>query len=78
VTATPTVPLAEAHHGRATIAACTVSSDRSGSGRTIVIADTPQGERCVVTSDDPDIADRATTEELIGTDITVAGIEFRL
>jgi acetyl-CoA C-acetyltransferase len=71
--ATPTVPLAESHEGPATVAACTVGYDRSGAARTIVIADAPSGVRCLATSDDPAIAARATTIELIGTAVTVAG-----
>jgi acetyl-CoA C-acetyltransferase len=71
--ATPTVPLAESHDGPATVAACTVGYDRSGGARTIVIADTPDGVRCVATSDDPAMATRATTAELVGTAVTVAG-----
>jgi acetyl-CoA C-acetyltransferase len=76
--ATSTVPLAEAYTGPATIAAVTVSYDRSGDARTIVVADTPSGARCVATSSDAEVAARATTAELICTDIAVTDLEFTL
>jgi acetyl-CoA C-acetyltransferase len=76
--ATAAVALAETHEGPATVAACTVSYDRSGAARTIVVADTPGAERCLATSDDPAVAARATTEELVGTDVTIAGRRVHL
>ena len=71
--ATPLVPVLDTHSGRATIAAVTVSHERTGDERTIVIADTPTGDRCLATSTDPGLAARAVREELIGTAITVDG-----
>jgi acetyl-CoA C-acetyltransferase len=75
--ATPTVPLADGHEGRATVVACTVGTERSGARRTVVIADTPASERCVATSTDPADAERATTDEPIGTTVSVTGTTFR-
>jgi hypothetical protein len=57
---------------------CTVSHERSGDRRTIVVADTESGQRCVATTVDPPVAQRAETEELIGTRITVTGPEFSI
>jgi acetyl-CoA C-acetyltransferase len=76
--ATPALPVTDAHDGRATVAAVTVGYDRQGTGRTIVVADTPSGERCLATSDDPGVAALATTEELVGRSVRVAGRTFRL
>ncbi len=71
--ATPAVPVLDSYHGPARIAACTVSYERSGDQRTIVIADTPEGARCPGTSTDAGLAARAMREELIGTSITIDG-----
>lgn len=76
--ATAAAAVVESHEGPATIAAVTVGYDRSGAGRTIVIADTPGGERCLATSEDPAVAARATSDELVGTGVVVAGRTFRL
>ena len=75
--ATATAPMLDEHHGPATIAAYTVVSERSGDRRTVVIAETASGERCVAASSDPAVADRAVAEDVIGTSITVDGLEFR-
>ena len=76
--ATPALPVTDTHEGPATVAAVTVRYDRAGAGRTIVVADTPGGERCLATSDDPAVAELAATEELVGSGIGVAGRTFRL
>jgi acetyl-CoA C-acetyltransferase len=76
--ATPAVPLAVDHEGTATVAACTVSYPRTGDARTIVICDTPAGERCLATSTDPALAVRATTDELVGNEVTVGDGGFDL
>jgi acetyl-CoA C-acetyltransferase len=77
-TATPALPVTDAHDGPATVAAVTVGYDRQGAGRTIVVADTPGGERCLATSDDTGVAALAATEELVGRSVRVAGRTFRL
>jgi acetyl-CoA C-acetyltransferase len=76
--ATPTVDLAEDHHGQATIAACTVSYDRTGAPQVIVLADTPEGTRALAVSSDPTIAERAVTEELIGSPVRIDGTQFHV
>jgi acetyl-CoA C-acetyltransferase len=75
--ATPTVDVLDGYRGRATIAACTLSQERSGDQRTIVIADTPHAARCLATSTDPGLAARAMSEELIGTSIDIDGQTIR-
>lgn len=69
--ATPTLPVRPTYEGPATVAAYTVRYDRSGEARTIVMADTPGGERCLASSAAPDLVHRATTEELVGATIRI-------
>ena len=76
--ATATMPIVDGYEGVATVVVCTVSYDRDGGSRTIVIAETPTGARCVATSDDASVATRATTEELVGANVAVAGTTFNL
>lgn len=75
--ATPVLPVIVEHHGPATIAACTVSYERSGD-RTIVFADTSSGGRCAAVSTDPAVARRAEREELVGRSIHVDGHRFEM
>lgn len=75
---TEEVPLADGYAGPATVVAWTVGHERSGAARTLVIADTPSGERCVATSDDRDLAAAAVTDDLTGRSIVVDGPAFRL
>jgi Thiolase-like protein type 1 additional C-terminal domain len=75
--ATQTVPVLDTYSGAATVAACTVSYERTGNQRTIVIADTATGARCLATSLDQGIAARAASEELVGKAITVDGQTIR-
>jgi acetyl-CoA C-acetyltransferase len=77
-TATPTLPLADGHVGAARIAAATVSYQRTGEARAVVIADTPSAERCMAVSSDDSIIARATTTELVGARINIADLEFTL
>jgi acetyl-CoA C-acetyltransferase len=74
--ATASAPLAAEYRGPATVVTYTVSAEKSGGQRVIVIADIPDGGRCVITSTDQSLAERVKTDELIGTDITVDGLEF--
>lgn len=69
--ATETLPVVSTHQGPATVAAATVAA-----GRTIVVAGTPEGARCVASSDHPDVARLATTEGLVGREIAVDGSQF--
>jgi acetyl-CoA C-acetyltransferase len=74
--ATPSVDVVTDHRGPATIASYTVPYDALTPARVIVIADTPDGRRCVAVNDDPALAERGTREELIGFDIHVSGGSF--
>jgi acetyl-CoA C-acetyltransferase len=76
--ATDEVPLAAGYTGPATVAAWTVSYDRDGGTRTIVVADTPAGERCVATSEDADVAAAAVADDLSGATVAVDGSAFTL
>lgn len=62
--------------GPATIAACSVSTTRAGERRLVTLLDTPQDERWIGFSDTADLVDRALTQELIGSEVTVAGFEI--
>jgi acetyl-CoA C-acetyltransferase len=72
---TPTVVMAEDYRGPATVVAYTVSYERTAD-RTLVIADTPSGQRIVAYSTDAALAHRVTAQDLIGQAITVNGAEF--
>jgi acetyl-CoA C-acetyltransferase len=76
--ATAVAPIAVEYRGPATIAACTVSSERNGDRRVITLVDTPAGERWLTFSSDPAVVDRARREELIGTPVEVDGSDFRI
>ncbi|MEX2256963.1 MAG: hypothetical protein WEC34_16125 [Acidimicrobiia bacterium] len=76
--ATEGVEAVAGYRGPATVAASTVHYDGMDPARCTVIADTPDGTRCVATSADADVARRATLEELIGTSIGVDGVSFRV
>jgi len=75
---TPTVDVVDGHRGPATVASYTVTYDGADPARTVVLADLPDGRRCVTASDDRDVAAHATTDELIGTAIAVDGPTFTL
>lgn len=74
--ATPTVEAVAGYRGPAQVAACTVAYDGMEPATCTVIADTPDGRRCVATAPDPELARRATIEELIGTTIAVDATRF--
>ncbi len=61
------------YEGPARVAAYTVGYDDGQPATWAVIADTPDGSRCVATAHDRDLAQRATREELIGTDVHIHG-----
>jgi acetyl-CoA C-acetyltransferase len=71
--ATAEVAAIAGYQGPATVVSYTVGHDRTGGRRTIVVADTPSGDRCVAVNDHSDVADRATAEELVGAVVTVEG-----
>ena len=74
--ATETVEAITGYEGPATVAAVTVHFEGMEPARCTVIADTPDGRRCVATASDAGLAHRATVEELIGTTIEVDGASF--
>jgi acetyl-CoA C-acetyltransferase len=76
--ATAEVRLADGYAGPATVVACTVRADRSGAMRSFVVADTPEGERCVVVSDDPGVGGELMAREFVGDTITIDGGTFQL
>jgi acetyl-CoA C-acetyltransferase len=76
--ATETLEVVSGYRGPAVIAACTAAYDGLEPIRCTVIADTVDGDRCVATAHDPELARACTTEELIGRTITVAANTFTL
>ena len=76
--ATPTVELAPAYDGAATVAAATAVYVGDEPSEAIVIADTADGRRCVARSDDSALAAAAHALQLIDTRVTVAGPLFRV
>ncbi len=74
--ATATVDAVSGYRGPATVVACTVSYDGMDPVKCTVIADTPDGTRCLASSLDAELATRATKEELIGTTIAVDETAF--
>jgi acetyl-CoA C-acetyltransferase len=74
--ATPRVAAVAGHHGPARVAAYTVAYRDDAPARCTIIADTPDGRRCMASSWDEGLARRATREELIGTPVHVDGARF--
>jgi acetyl-CoA C-acetyltransferase len=74
--ATPTRPIATAYSGPATIAACTVTTGRSGERRFVAFVDTPDDERWIAFSDDRALVDLGLGQELIGEAVAVAGFDL--
>jgi acetyl-CoA C-acetyltransferase len=64
------------HHGPARVATYTVNYEGQEPVRCAVIADTPDGRRCVAGCEDADLARQATREELIGQTVQVDGTRF--
>jgi acetyl-CoA C-acetyltransferase len=76
--ATPLVESVPGYEGNATVATYTVTyDDEREPVKVIAIGDTPDGRRCVAAAEDPDLAARATREDIIGIPIDVKGTEFR-
>ena len=76
--ATETLEVVTGYQGPAVIAACTAAYDGLEPVRCTVIADTVDGDRCVATAHDSDIARACTTDELIGHPIHVDHHQFTL
>ena len=74
--ATPRVEAIAGYRGPARVAAYTVTYQQMAPARCTMIADTPGGQRCMASSDDAALAQRATEEELIGTTVAVDGVRF--
>jgi acetyl-CoA C-acetyltransferase len=74
--ATPRVDVIAGHRGPARVAAYTVGYEHSEPATWTIIADTPDGQRCVATTHDADLARQATREELIGTTVHMEGTQF--
>jgi acetyl-CoA C-acetyltransferase len=75
--ATPRVEAVIGYRGPARVAAYTVTYDRSGEPeKCLIVADTSSGARCMASSYDTALARRATSEELIGTIVSVDGGRF--
>jgi acetyl-CoA C-acetyltransferase len=68
---TATLDAVDDYHGPATVATYTVRSDREGPSAIVVIADTPGGQRTVAVIEDRALAALATTDEFIGTHVTL-------
>ncbi len=74
--ATPLVESVENYSGLATIATYTVQYDEQDPATVSVIADTPDGTRCVAVAADAELAARGVREDLIGQPIRVNGTTF--
>ena len=80
-TATATVPAVatlEEYAGPATVATYTVTYEGLEPVRTVAVADTPDGRRCVAFSDDRAVAAEAVGTELVGRPVEVADGVFRV
>lgn len=75
--ATPVVESVTGYEGPAMIATYTVQYDEQQDPATVsVIADTPDGKRCVAVAPDADLAARAIEEDIIGQPIRASGTTF--
>jgi acetyl-CoA C-acetyltransferase len=75
--ATEVVESVAGYQGPAKVATYTVEYTDDTPSKVDVIADTPDGTRCIAVLEDPDLAARGTQEDLIGLAIEVKGTEFR-
>jgi acetyl-CoA C-acetyltransferase len=69
--ATPSCDVRTDYRGRATVAACTVTYDGIEPVEMVSILETADGERLIHRTRDPEVVHRATSEELLGTALTV-------
>lgn len=74
--ATTLVESVAGYEGPATVATYTVEYEDQEPMKVDVIADTPEGKRCVAVAIDGDLAARSTRETLIGHEIRVTGAAF--
>jgi len=78
VDATPRMEAITGYQGPARVAAYTVGYDGLDPSRCMIIADTPDGRRCMATAHDARLARHATETELIGTRVAVDGGRFEV
>ncbi len=64
--------------GDATVVTYTVTYEAMDPVRSVVLCDTSDGRRCVAISEDPELAGRAVTSELIGARVHIDQGSFRL
>jgi hypothetical protein len=62
-------PVTAEHHGPATVATYTVTYDGDRPVHVKIIADNPDGSRCVAVADDETLASQSVGSELIGTTV---------
>lgn len=74
--ATGEVDSVAGYTGPATIATYTVTDGDDGPEKVAVIADTPDGDRCVAIATNTELAQRGIVDDLIGLSIDVSGTEF--
>ena len=74
---TATVDVADAFAGRARVAGYTVLFERDGPADTLVLADTSDGRRAVAVGSERAFAAIATTREIIGREVEIAGGRIR-
>ena len=73
---TETVEPLEGHSGPATVEGYTVSFDQGEAAYAAALARTDAGDRCVVRSDDPELAGAMAAEEWNGRTVTCTGSQF--
>ena len=76
--ATEVVDVHSHHDGPASVAAVTVTYDGYEPKEVIAVVDTPDGGRAIAKSTAADALRRATTEELVGCEVEVAGNDLRI
>lgn len=71
--ATEQVEVVSGFHGEATVAACTVTYDGLQPVELVAVLDTPDGDRVIARTTDPDLVAEATQVELVGRRFVVDG-----
>ena len=77
-TASVEVEVLDTYHGEATVVSYTVTPEDMVPARVVILAQTPDGRRCVAASEDSALATAATVGEFIGTPVQVRGGSFSL
>lgn len=68
---TETMEVLDNYSGPARVAGCTVLHERGQALRAVVLADTPQGQRAMATSEDEALVARIQEEEFVGRDVRI-------